>query len=163
MDKNASYNVDIQFFGDLKVNPEDLSKYDWKKLNDREYIVSDGAKQHRVQVLSFDPKNKVLKMLIGEKPFSLKVQNKLDQLISSLGFEEGMKKGFKELTAPMPGLVLDVKLSVGDAVEPGDPMLVLEAMKMENIIKSPGSGIVKEICVSKDDTVNKNQVLIKME
>ena len=60
----------------------------------------------------------------------------------------------------MPGLVLDIRVVEGDAVKKGDPILVLEAMKMENIIKSPTDGIVKKINVKKGVAVEKSQVLI---
>ena len=63
----------------------------------------------------------------------------------------------------MPGLVLDVKLNVGDSVEKGDSILILEAMKMENVLKSPAEGVVKSIHINKGDAVEKNQLLISFE
>jgi biotin carboxyl carrier protein len=65
------------------------------------------------------------------------------------------------IKAPMPGLIIDLKVKDGDAVKTGDALLILEAMKMENIIKSPGEGIVKTVKVKKGDSVEKNQVLIE--
>ncbi len=65
-----------------------------------------------------------------------------------------------EIKAPMPGLVLDIRVAEGDAVKKGDTILVLEAMKMENSIKSPTDGLVKKISVKKGLAVEKNQVLI---
>ncbi|MNR65826.1 2-oxoglutarate carboxylase large subunit [compost metagenome] len=67
----------------------------------------------------------------------------------------------KEIKAPMPGLVLNVMVQEGQEVGKGDNLLVLEAMKMENIIKSPDSGIVKKILITKGDKVEKNEVLIQ--
>jgi biotin carboxyl carrier protein len=63
----------------------------------------------------------------------------------------------------MPGMVLDVKVTEGDAVKKGDALLVLEAMKMENIIRSTGAGVVKKIHVKKGVAVEKSQVLIRFE
>ena len=63
----------------------------------------------------------------------------------------------------MPGLVLSIMVRVGDSVKKGQGLMVLEAMKMENIIKSPSDGIVKSIYIKKSDAVEKNQVLIKFE
>jgi len=65
--------------------------------------------------------------------------------------------------APMPGLVLDILVEPGQSVQKGDNLLILEAMKMENIIKASGSGVVKNIPVHKKDAVEKNQLLIEME
>lgn len=64
-----------------------------------------------------------------------------------------------QIKAPMPGTVLAVKKSVGDAVKAGDVVLVLEAMKMENDIVAPCDGTVKSINAPKGSTVNTDDVL----
>ena len=64
-----------------------------------------------------------------------------------------------QVKAPMPGSVLAVKASVGQAVKAGDVLVVLEAMKMENDITAPCDGTVKEIVVTKGTTVNTDDVL----
>jgi biotin carboxyl carrier protein len=63
--------------------------------------------------------------------------------------------------APMPGLIISLKVADGDEVKQGDPLLILEAMKMENILKSPGDGKVKSVKVKMGDSVEKNQILIE--
>jgi biotin carboxyl carrier protein len=63
----------------------------------------------------------------------------------------------------MPGLVLDVLVSPGDSVEIGQRILVLEAMKMENAIKSPTAGVVASVNVSRGQAVEKNYILIRFE
>jgi len=67
----------------------------------------------------------------------------------------------KEIKAPMPGLILDIKVAPGDVVKKGDVLVILEAMKMENSIKSPGDGMVKIVRVGLKQSVEKNQVLIQ--
>lgn len=69
----------------------------------------------------------------------------------------------KDLKAPMPGLVLKVLIEPGKEVVKGDNLLVLEAMKMENMIKSPTDGIVQKILVSTGDKIEKNAILIQFE
>ena len=71
------------------------------------------------------------------------------------------EKKLNEIKAPMPGLILDIKVEVGQEVKKGDPILILEAMKMENILKSPGDGIVKAIKVKVKDNVEKGQLLLE--
>ena len=66
-----------------------------------------------------------------------------------------------ELKAPMPGLIVDVRVQPGQAVFKGDPLLVLEAMKMENILKAPADGIVSAIKVGLRDNVQKGQLLVQ--
>jgi acetyl-CoA/propionyl-CoA carboxylase biotin carboxyl carrier protein len=63
------------------------------------------------------------------------------------------------LTAPMPGTVTVVKTSVGDLVRRGQPLLVLEAMKMEHVISAPHDGTVSELPVSAGSTVAMEQLL----
>jgi biotin carboxyl carrier protein len=60
----------------------------------------------------------------------------------------------------MPGKVISVAVKAGTQVEIGDPILVLEAMKMENVIKSPTSGAVSSVNVKTGGTVEKNEVMI---
>ena len=61
--------------------------------------------------------------------------------------------GAGEIKAPLPGVVLDIKVNVGDAVNAGDTVVILEAMKMENNINADKSGVVKSISVNKGDSV----------
>ncbi|MCL4126550.1 UNVERIFIED_CONTAM: hypothetical protein GTU68_064554 [Idotea baltica] len=63
----------------------------------------------------------------------------------------------------MPGLILEINIAVGQEVKENDSLLILEAMKMENILTSPRDGIIKSISVSKGDAVEKNQLLIEFE
>ncbi len=68
-----------------------------------------------------------------------------------------------ELLAPMPGLILDIVVSAGQQVTENEPLLILEAMKMENAVLSPRDGIIKEIVANQGDAVDKNQLLIVFE
>lgn len=70
--------------------------------------------------------------------------------------------GSKPVKAPMPGTVLDVKVSVGQSVKNGDTLLILEAMKMENEIAAPADGVVASINVSKGATVNTGDLMISL-
>ena len=67
------------------------------------------------------------------------------------------------ITAPLPGVILDVKVNVGDTVTAGQHLLTLEAMKMENKIDSPKDGVVKSIAKHKGDSVMEGDALIVVE
>ena len=71
-------------------------------------------------------------------------------------------EGSVKVEAPMPGTILDVKVSVGDSVSSGSVLCILEAMKMENEIVAPQDGTVASINVSKSDSVEAGQVIITL-
>jgi biotin carboxyl carrier protein len=87
--------------------------------------------------------------------------DKFDELLKKLGMEKGAAGKVNELKAPMPGLVLELAVEPGQEVLKGDRLLVLEAMKMENVIKSPADATVSSIEVKKGETVDKNQVMVR--
>lgn len=64
-----------------------------------------------------------------------------------------------EVKAPLPGNILEIKATVGQAVKAGDTIIVIEAMKMENEIKAPSDGTVKQILVSKGQVVSSGDIL----
>ena len=68
-----------------------------------------------------------------------------------------------EILAPMPGKIIDVLVKVGDTVSEDDELVILEAMKMENPVYSTAGGVVKEIKVAKDATVEADQLLLILE
>ena len=69
----------------------------------------------------------------------------------------------KQIKAPLPGMILEVNVKVGDEVEAGQDVLVLEAMKMENDVQSNTSGVVQEINVQEGDSVEEGAVLITLD
>ena len=80
-----------------------------------------------------------------------------------LGRERAGGRGAQRLTAPMPGKVVAVPVAVGDTVRPGDPLIVLEAMKMENEFKAAVAGTVREVNVQPGQAVNAGDLLIVIE
>ena len=71
--------------------------------------------------------------------------------------------GSSEISAPLPGVIYDIKAKEGDKVKQGQSLFTLMAMKMENDITAPRDGIVKEIKVKKNDNVNRGDVLAIIE
>jgi pyruvate carboxylase subunit B len=94
---------------------------------------------------------------------TVRVKDEHDLLLERFGLKEAGAGAERTIQAPMPGLVLEVNVEEGDAVEAGDALLVLEAMKMENELQAPVDGTVKAIHVEADDTVDKNALLVELE
>lgn len=154
----------------ITVNEEhnfDLSQNDKSpdiiKNFDGTYHMILNNKGYNVKPLEIDLHEKQLWIEINGKEMHLKIQDEFDTLIKDLGFSLNVVQKVKEIKAPMPGLVLDIMVSPGDIVEVGTPLLILEAMKMENVIKSPGEGTVKEVNVTKNSAIEKGSLMIEME
>ena len=140
----------------------DGTAFSWDTIKVKEgsfHVIKDN-KSYSVEVVKADIKEKTFIISVNGNKYQLMVKDKFDELLHSLGLDAMASKKVNEIKAPMPGLVLDVKVNEGDTVKKGDAILVLEAMKMEKNIKSPTDGIVKKIHVKKGMAVEKNQVLI---
>lgn len=127
---------------------------------DQHLHVLHNNKSYRTEVVSFSREEKSCVVKINGNTYSLDMKDQYDELLHRLGLDNLNKVRIAELKAPMPGLVLKVLVSEGDELKKGDSILVLEAMKMENIIKSPADVRIKAIKVIPSDKVEKNQVMV---
>lgn len=118
-------------------------------------------KSYSVELLSFDKETKQAIISVNGVKYPVQLKDRFDDLLKSLGMEDAGQKKIKNVKAPMPGLVLNLTVNEGDTVEKDSPLLILEAMKMENVIKSPGAGVVKKINVNKGQAVEKGAPLIE--
>jgi biotin carboxyl carrier protein len=121
------------------------------------------GKSFHGEVLENDLENNRLKVKINHAVYEIKRKGKLDDLIASLGMDKPKVKRIKELQAPMPGRILQLFVEPGQEVQVGDSILSLEAMKMENVLKSDGVGVVKNIQIEVGAVVDKGTVLIEFE
>lgn len=118
-------------------------------------------KTFEVLVLKFNPKEKTLTLKVNGNRYDVVLKDKYDDLLAKLGMDINTHKKVSNVKAPMPGLVLNVLVQEGSTVKKGDALIVLEAMKMENILKSPADGNIKKVSVKKGTAVEKNQILIE--
>ncbi len=124
-----------------------------------QYSVVLNGRSHRVLVLKEDRENNTVRLRIGAGTYTVQLQDDRSRLMHTLGLDKVTRKA-GDLKAPMPGLVLNILVKPGDTVKKNDPVLVLEAMKMENVIKAPGDAVVKAIAAEKGKPVEKGQILI---
>jgi len=101
-----------------------------------------------------------LKVKINHREFVVQKERALDSLIAALGLDREKVRKLHQLKSPMPGRVIAIAVKVGDEIHVGDELLTLEAMKMENVLKSDGTGVVKSIDIQLQDVVDKGKVLI---
>jgi len=103
--------------------------------------------------------SQVYEVICGEQRFEVRVEDEREKsLLGSVTTTH--VSGEARVRAPMPGLVIGVPLEVGASVTHGQTVIILEAMKMENDLAAPRSGIIKEIKASQGQTVNQGDVLV---
>ena len=127
------------------------------------WLVNKDGKEYRVEVVNLDTDNKLAILRINGRKYEMALKDEFDSLLKDLGLENLTVKKISEIKSPMPGLVLDIFVKPGDAIKKGDQVLVLEAMKMENILKTQTDAVVKSIHIEKGQAVEKAQILIKFE
>ncbi len=137
---------------DLRLIPD--GPYGWD--------VEQGGRRYRVLLLKLNEAEGTALLQIDGRRVLVNIHTREDELRKILHSSGSGSSGPADIKAPMPGLIRGVKVTVGQAVQKGDALLVLEAMKMENVLKSPKAGTVKEIVVSEGAAVEKGALLLKL-
>ena len=145
------------------VDQKALSDMDIIEINDHEYHLIHENRSYHIRVLSIDLQTKEIQIEINGHLYEMDVLHPLDVLIESMGLNSAVSDHLEDIRAPMPGLVLEVSISDHQTVSKGDPLIILEAMKMENAIKAPADGIIQKVHVQKGDAVEKGALLISFE
>jgi len=149
-----------------------------EKKDDR-YVLSQGGKVFEVDVRVISPHE--LSLLLGGKSYTVYIAEDRDRRYVSLGGEtfivergaeegrrrergeEKLEKGKPVVKAPMPGKVIKVCVAENEAVRKNQTLAIVEAMKMENELKSPVEGVVKKIFVGPGDLVDAEKPLLELE
>ncbi len=157
----STYKVTVNKTTAFDLTDEDVSKIDVVQTSDLQQHLLQDKKSYHTEILSSDFINKKYTVKINNNIYEVAIANALDMLIADMGFSLGSSKQVNAIKAPMPGLLLDIQVAVNQEVKEDDPLLILEAMKMENVILSPRDGIIKSITATKGDAVDKGQLLIE--
>lgn len=147
--------------GEEVLETQSGAKVSWE--NERFFKVFFQGKTYFGEIEDCDTELNRMRVKINHRSFDVTRELPIHQLLKSMGLDKIAPKKLDVLQAPMPGKVLALQVHVGDEVAPGQSLLTLEAMKMENVIKSEGIGKVKSIEVSTGNTVDKGAVLIRFE
>jgi biotin carboxyl carrier protein len=143
----------------LLINDEQINA-DTQQLNPSAYHIINDLKSYNAEVVSFDRDAKTAEIKVNGTIYSVAAKDQFDILLDQLGLSALNTAKVSEIKAPMPGLVLKLFVEVGAEVKKGDNLFILEAMKMENIIKSPADVVVKTVKIKPGDKVEKGQVLL---
>ena len=148
---------------ELQCSTSDVDSLDSILVNENTLHVLDKNSAFDVEIIHSNFLNKTITLSINGNIYDVKLEDEYDQQIKKMGLLAVTTQKLNEVKAPMPGLIVDVLVEVGQEVIEGTALLVLSAMKMENVILAQGEGVIKSVEVKKDDAVEKGQLIIEME
>ena len=120
-------------------------------------------KSYTAIVEKIDKKKKEVTIIINGHNYTIAIKEPIDQLLSKMGLDLKANQKVEPIKAPMPGMILKILVEVGQKIEKGDGLIILEAMKMENILKASVAATVKSIKITEKTVVEKGAILIEME
>lgn len=153
--------VDFRTVGErllLEVEGRTLEA-DFRRLPDGEvYSLLIEGRSHEVRIA---PGNGVHEVTINSTTLPVEVRHPLERLLQSVQKEHGGGRG-ETIHAPMPGLVVAIKVAPGDVVAAGQPVIVVEAMKMQNELTARSGGVVQDVLVAERASVAAGQPLVRL-
>lgn len=155
-----AYTAIIDDNDEFEISFEDLSQLDLEKLEVGSYHVIKGARGFRIKVLKTDYPNKTITLSVDGKEVSVHLRDGVETMVHDMGLDVIDNSFAQELHAPMPGLVLSVNVDPGEEVSKGAKVVILEAMKMENVLSAPSDVTIAEIHVEPGQAVDKGQLLV---
>lgn len=156
------YTVKVNKSTDFSLAEKDLYTIDFVN-NGSKYHILQNNKSFHAEITKDDFGSKKYEVVVNGNKYEVAIKNELDVRIAAMGFTIGKSKKVNEIKAPMPGLILDIAVKVGQRVKENEVLLILEAMKMENSISSPRDGVIESIDVQIGDAVDKASLLLKFE
>lgn len=163
MTSKSKYKLRVNDKYDFDLSEQSLVDLDIISVGSNTYhtIIENASVKSRI--ISSDLERKIINVEVEGVEYEVCIKDSYDQLVKKMGLSANVVKKVSEIKAQMPGLVLDILVSAGDHLQEGDSIMILEAMKMENVIKAPAEMTIKEVLIKKGDAVEKNQLLINLE
>ena len=158
---NGKFDYKVEKKGDKLLINDEKTDADIVQHGLSAYHIIHNIGSYNAEVVNFDREAKIAEIKVNGTIYTIAAKDQFDVLLDKLGLNNLDSAKVSEAKAPMPGLVLKVFVAVGDEVKKGDNLFILEAMKMENIIKAPADVTVKAVKIKPGDKVEKNQVLLQ--
>lgn len=160
---SAVYKVNVNDTFHFDLEKKSISQLDVVSVETNKFHILHQNVPYKAEIITSDFPQKRYTVKVNNNTYVVAISNPLDILIKEMGFETGLSKQVNFIKAPMPGLILEINVMVGQTVKENDNLIILGAMKMENSFLSPRDGIIKSISVTMGDAVDKGQLLIEFE
>ncbi len=115
-----------------------------------------------IEVLGIDLNLKTMTIRQHHVVYDLVFKDNLDLVLDKMGIKRAVDTISTDIKAPMPGKVISILVKAGDEVTKGDPILILEAMKMENVLKADRDCVIKAVLIQTGINVEKAQLLVEL-
>jgi pyruvate carboxylase subunit B len=135
--------------------------YELQKDSDSSAYVRLGTKTFYLYDISI--KDGEMSYTLDGTRYTLPYKDEMAVLMAKMGFKSSKSAGHGSIKSPMPGKILTIKKQPGDTVSAGETVIVLEAMKMENELKSHVNGTVQSVHASEGQSVEKNTLLLEIQ
>lgn len=156
------YKAIINEDWELDIQADQLATLDLIALEKDHYHLLKNDRSYQITVDAFNAEERTFALRVNGNLYEVRLLDEVGQMVRKMGLSRSTAAKAGDVKAPMPGLVLEISVNKGDQVQEGQPLLILEAMKMENVLKSPGEGTVEEIAVQQGSPVEKGQLLIRI-
>lgn len=159
---NMIYKAIVNDDQEFVIEEGDLEQIDFVEKNNRIFHLLLSSKGHLIRLVQADYASRTFHYEVDGHPISIRLKTPVEVQIDAMGYMSGATIADEDIKAPMPGLVLDVRVKNGDQVKKGDPLIILEAMKMENVIIAAHDAVIENVCVKNGQSVDKAEVLLHL-
>ena len=141
----------------------DNKEWDVVGLPDGRLNVLLGNKSYNVYVDYVDRQKKQIRLRVNQHLYDLEIQEPIDLLLKKMGLNLNTAKKAESINAPMPGLVLSILVEEGQSLKKGEQVLILEAMKMENVFLAERDCVIVKILAKKGDNLGRDDVILEFQ
>ena len=152
---------------DIEFRPEGIlldgvqAEYNIHTLPGRRFHILYKGRSYTAELTSGGGIQNRMTIRLRGREYTVTLKDQSQILMESLGFRSHSRATTQSITAPMPGLIVEVLVGKGQEIREGDPVVLLQAMKMENLIRSPADGTVRALAVKKGQNVEKGDCLLQ--
>lgn len=158
--EDVEYKIEILSDNQVVINGQP-HEFDFQALRQHlSYSLLIGGNSFEINIYQ---DNGNWEVLLRGRRFSVKVEDERERRLRMAAGQVSKQKGEILLQAPMPGLVIEIPIKVGQEVDQGDVLVILESMKMQNELTAPKAGRITRIRAKVNDIVERKQVLLVLE
>lgn len=148
---------------DIEITQQDLETADIIPAGEDRLHILEAFQSQLIEVVHADYAARQFVLRINGKDVTVKLRDEVESRVHAMGFDTNRNHvKLNHVSSPMPGMVLKILVQEGQEVQEGDPVIVLEAMKMENVLNAPTNGVISKIHVTEKQNVDKNAILVEL-